>query len=114
MLKNTNIKELAKHMVGDGKKPNRYFVTIAYGWYRPLGDDADAIQVDRSLESVTVLFTNKQQAIDFYDNIPMEKSLPAITRETIANVMVEDRLTGVIRDKMYEQTPNNRFELVMF
>lgn len=100
MKKETSIMELAKNLVGDGKSPNKYFVTIAYGWYLPANDEADAIQVENSLDCVTVLFTDKQNAINFYESVLTYQYEGKITPETISQVILEDRKTGVIMDKI--------------
>ncbi len=104
MSKTTDIKKLASEMVGDGKKPNKFFVTIAYGWYLPMGDsDQDMVQAKNSLDSVTVLFTDKIDAVNFFDNVPINCSVDKVTGETIGQVMIEDRLTGVIGEMYLEQ-----------
>lgn len=111
MKKETNVKELAKIMVGDGKRPNKWFLTVAYGWYMPVNngaeDDRDMEQVADSLDSITMLFNNKEDADTAYDAINLTAS--KMTGSTIGQVILEDRLTGVVKDKYLEQTKSNSF-----
>lgn len=105
------VKELATKIVGDGKKPNKYFVTIGYGWYRPFGEDAEMIQAKNSLDSESLLFTNKTDAEDLFYAIALSNQAHngKITGETIGQVMIEDRLTGVIKEKCLRQRENGTF-----
>lgn len=111
MKKETSIKELAKNLVGDGKSPNKYFVTIAYGWYRPKGEE-EMKQVGNSLDSVTVLFTSRPDAEQFFENIPMcAASIDEVTKETIGQIILEDRKTGVLMEKCIYQRDNGTFNI---
>lgn len=101
--KEVSAKEMARNMVGDGKRPNKYFVTIAYGYYFPIGEDDDMIQAANSLESSTFFFNNKQEAEEFFDSIPMPTNRKEITGKTISQIMIEDRLTGVVKDRFYKE-----------
>lgn len=106
----TDIKKLATEIVGDGKSPNKYFVTIAYGWYQPSNHDLDMIQVDKSLDSVTVMFNNRQDATDFFDSVPFNTyGLDTVTPETIGQTILEDRKTGVIAERRLLQRNSGSF-----
>jgi len=100
------VKELATKIVGDGKKPNKYFVTIGYGWYFP-NESEEMIQVKDSLDSVTVMLTNKEDAIKLYNSIII-RTISPVTKETIGQVMIEDRLTGVIKEKCLTMLDNGK------
>lgn len=111
MKKETNIIELAKNLVGDGKSPNKYFVTIAYGWYKPK-DNEEMIQVKNSLDSVTAMFTSRSDAEQFFDNIPIyAASIDNVTGETIGQIIMEDRKIGVIKEKCIYQRKNGSFTI---
>jgi len=113
-MKNLTVKELATKIVGDGKKPNKYFVTIGYGWYMPVNEE-EMEQVDNSMDSVSILFTNKDEAIQCYNSISLfNGTVKGITGETIGQVMIEDRLTGTIKEKYLTQNINGTFRVTNF
>jgi hypothetical protein len=105
-MKTKNTKELASLLIGDGKKPNKWFVTIAYGWYEPKGDNeqTDMIQADNSLDSVTILAESKTQAFELFDSIKLDRHIKKVTGNTIGQVIVEDRLNGVVIEKKLVET----------
>jgi len=109
------VKQLATKIVGDGKSPNKYFVTIAYGWYKPKESDNVGIemkQADNSLDSVTVLFTSRADAEQFYDNVPMyAASIDKVTGETIGQIILEDRKNGTIKEKFIAERKNGGFAI---
>lgn len=96
-------------MVGDGKSPNKYFVTIGFGWYIPYKEydkDSDEpfempdmIQAPNSIESVTMGPFNKQEAEDLFEMIELPKYPVKVNGTTIGQVTMEDRNTGVVKEK---------------
>lgn len=108
-MKQLNIKQLATEMVGDGKRPNVWFVTIAYGWFYPPGEEVDMVQVRDALESVTILFLNKEDAEKCYLNVQLRSDIKKVTRQMIGEVIIEDRLTGVVKQKFLRKHNSGRF-----
>lgn len=108
-----NIKELATKIVGDGKSPNKWFVTVAYGWYVPLpkdeGEEPEMIQADNALESTTLLFTRKQDAMDFFHAVKIREDLTEVKGNDISQVIVEDRKNGTVCEKHLHQSHKMRF-----
>jgi hypothetical protein len=104
--------ELARTMVGDGKKPNRYFVTIGFGYYRPKPTPEDIAEcvapeiqeTKNSLPCVTMgPFTSRGAAEAVYQGISINTDISDVTGQTIGQVVLEDRLTGVVKDKTLAQ-----------
>lgn len=94
-------KDLAKKYVGDGKS-KLWFVTIAYGWYIPEGEDADYKQVPDSLESVTILVGGRFEANALYNSVMTDRVVNLVNGRTISQVMIENK-TGVAKDKIYKK-----------
>lgn len=107
--------ELASNIVGDGKKPNKYFVTVAYGWYRPKGKPEDEVlpemvQAPNALESVTIgPFSSKAQAFNTFNSIELDSSIEKVTGETISQVIIEDRLMGTVKEKCLSERRSTGF-----
>lgn len=108
--------ELATQIVGDGKKPNKYFVTIGYGWYRPKMTEADGnelpemVQAPNSLESVTLgPFNSRGQALNTFNSIELNTAIEKVTGETISQVIIEDRLSGTVREKCLAERRSHGF-----
>jgi hypothetical protein len=99
--------DLAREIVGDGKKPNKYFLTIGYGYYKPK-DSEELIQVENSIEAVTILLPNKEAAMAAFEAIEMIPN-SKVTGETIGQVMIEDRLRGTVIEKILTQRQNGSF-----
>jgi len=106
-------KELAVKLVGDGKTPNKYFVTVGYGWYKPSNNE-EMIQVKNSLDSVTMLFNTREAAEHCYNGLRIPTNIKEVTGETIGQVMIEDRLTGVIKEKFIDQLSSGKFYINSF
>lgn len=100
--------QLATQIVGDGKKPNKYFITIAYGYWRPKQTDPEECpemeQAKNSLDSVTMgPFTSKGAAEAVYNAISLDTDILEVTGQMIGEVVMEDRLTGVVKNKFLAQ-----------
>jgi hypothetical protein len=100
--------ELATKIVGDGKKPNKYFVSIGYGYYRPKqvtpGEDEECKQAPNALDSVIMgPFTSRAAAEAVYQSIKIDTDVPEVTGQTLSYVCMEDRLTGTVKDKTLAQ-----------
>ena len=107
MKNKLTVSELATKIVGDGKKPNKWFITLGYGWYFPK-DSEDMVQVENSMESITMLFTVKSQAEEMFNSFKIH-GIDKVTGETIGQVTLEDRLNGVVKEKNLRQLQNGAF-----
>lgn len=100
--------KLATEIVGDGKKPNKWFVTIGYGWYWIPGKE-HMVQAKNSLESVSILFNSKEDAEECFRGIPLGIAVSKVSGTTIGQVIIEDRANGVIAEKFIRQRENGTF-----
>jgi hypothetical protein len=90
--------QLATKIVGDGKSPNLYFVTLSFGW-KYENYEEEPTQAKNSLQSVTMgPFTSKQKAMETFNSITLNAT-EKITGQTLSGVMMEDRQYGVLMEK---------------
>lgn len=86
-------------IVGDGKLPNRWFVTITPNYYVQNPEDPtcwDIEEFEKATEADTVTygpFSSFEEALVLYDNTDLDADL------LIGSVMIEDRLEGIVKDK---------------
>lgn len=107
--------EMASSIVGDGKSPNIYFVTIGYGWYFPYGEDTDMIQVKGALDSVSIPVPTLTQARDILNSIGLLcNSIKEMKPWTIGQVLIEDRKTGVIFEKCLQANSTGHFTVIKY
>ena len=101
-LTEAQIKELAREIIGDGKDPNKFFVTVSP--YFTVDNDEHGDPYNMELESElldgytkedteTRLFDTFEQANEYYKSIDLDP------HEGIGQVIMEDRKTGVIKQK---------------
>lgn len=90
------IQKMASEMVGDGKKPNKFFVTVSnkYIYVRDgLGEIYEELN-DRirpgQEESTTEVFDEFDDAMKYYEEVELSID------DSATEVILEDRLTGVI------------------
>lgn len=91
-------KEMAQKMVGDGKSPNKYFVTVG-PWYMPKNsEDLTLIfGFDKNM-SETVVFDDKEKALEYYRDIELK------FEDGVGHVMLEDRMVGVLCERFLHET----------
>lgn len=86
-------------IVGDGKLPNRWFVTISPNYYVQNPDDNTCWDIEEfpsATEADTVTygpFSSLEEAQTLYENTDLDAGL------LIGSVMIEDRLQGIVKDK---------------
>jgi hypothetical protein len=105
------VKKLASELVGDGKSPNKYFVTIGYGWYMTEGEESEGEQMKDSLDCATIFLEDEESANVVFDAIPINKDVTKVTKYTIGQVTIEDRKTGTIREKYLFKSKSGHFLL---
>lgn len=99
-MTNKEAKQLATQIVGDGKSPNKFFVT-AGPYYMEVNEFGDADQVlldgftDNHVE--TTIFDTLEEAEEYYDSIELD------IYEGVGEVVIEDRKTGQIKYKTLEK-----------
>ena len=88
-------KALAREIVGDGKTPNKFFVTTG-PWVTIVDEFGDWTSelLDGSTEDDTIseVFDTYEDASEYFDRIELD------IYDGTAQVVLEDRLTGVIKE----------------
>ena len=84
-------------MVGDGKSPNKYFVTTSPWYMLKGGEDMKVIPGFDENNSETVVFDDKDEAMAYYND--MELSF----RYGCGQVTVEDRKVGVLCERFLKE-----------
>jgi len=94
-LSEAQIKELAREIIGDGKDPNKFFVTVSPYFTVENEDDFESELLDgyTDKDTETRLFDTFEQANEYYDSIDLDPYAG------VATVMIEDRKTGTIKQK---------------
>lgn len=99
--------EMAKNIVGDGKTPNMWFVTVGYGLYMPFNNE-ECISLKNALDGITIgPFLKKSEAVTVYNAFEIfniHKS--ELKKDKISQVFIEDRLSGVVCEKRLEENAN--------
>jgi hypothetical protein len=100
------IKKLASEIIGDGQTPNKFFVTVSpYAKvyknddYDPEMELVDGFE-DCNIDEYTITFgafDTYEEACEAYDDIELDPYLGQ------CQVVIEDRLTGQIKEKCLEQ-----------
>lgn len=93
-------KVLASEIIGDGQTPNKFFVTTG-PWVTVVDEfgDQDSELLDGYTENdtFTEVFDTYEEARDYFDKIELD------IYDGTAQILLEDRLTGVIREESLEK-----------
>lgn len=94
-LSEAQIKELAREIIGDGKDPNKFFVTVSPYFTVENEDDFESELLDgyTDKDTETRLFDTFEQANEYYESVDLDPYAG------VATVMIEDRKTGTIKQK---------------
>lgn len=94
-LSEAQIKELAREIIGDGKDPNKFFVTVSPYFTVENEDDFESELLDgyTDKDTETRLFDTFEQANEYYNSVDLDPYAG------VATVMIEDRKTGTIKQK---------------
>lgn len=96
-MTNQEAKKLARELVGDGQDPNMFFVTSGPYYYEvdEFGDIESSSLLDgyNHNDTETKVFDTLEEAEEYYDTVDLD------VYEGIGQVMIEDRKTGVIKEK---------------
>lgn len=88
------IQDLATQIVGDGKTPNKYFVSISpYYLDLPNGGYVLMEGYDEQKNFLVEMFDTQEEAQDFYDKQDLSDE------NGVGIVTMEDRLLGTIKEK---------------
>lgn len=116
-MTNQEVKKLATEIVGDGKTPNKFFVTSSpyYVEFDEWGT-GDHVLLDGYSDdySESKVFDTFEEAEAYYEDVELD------IYSGVASVCIEDRLTGTIKEKslekvikvdygMFEQDDSKRF-----
>ncbi len=96
------LEELAKKQVGDGKLPNKYYISVSNQILRPDPDN------DNATEYYPAAGTNYRSCmVDCVDSLEdAEDAAEAIILDfdtEVCSVQIEDRLTGQVYERTLEQ-----------
>lgn len=94
-LTEAQINELAKEIVGDGKDPNKFFVTVSPYFAVNSNDAFESELLDgyTKEDTETHLFDTFEQANEYYKSVDLDPYAG------VGTVMIEDRKTGTIKQK---------------
>ena len=99
-MTNQEAKKLATEIIGDGKSPNKFFVTSG-PYYFEVDEygDREAVLLDGFTDNhvETTIFDTLEDAEKYYNDIELD------IYDGIAQVMIEDRKSGVIKEKTLEK-----------
>lgn len=99
-MTNQEVQKLAREIIGDGQEPNMFFVTSG-PYYMEVDEsgDGDYILLDgySHNDTDTKVFDTLEEAEYYYDQVDLD------IYEGIGQVMIEDRKTGVIKEKTLEK-----------
>lgn len=99
-MTNQEAQKLARELVGDGQDPNMFFVTSGPYYYETdeFGN-IESILLDGFThnDTYTKVFNTLEEAEQYYDEIDLD------IYEGVGQVMIEDRKTGVIKEKILEK-----------
>jgi hypothetical protein len=110
----SEIKEMAKNMVGDGQSPNKYFVTyspmieIATDYTASGDTEVDYECADGFDESDTVIkvFDTSEEARAYYESIDLD------VYDGICSVMIEDRMHGMLEEKVLQKIISIDYQMI--
>ena len=101
-LTESQIDQLATEIVGDGKYPNKFFVTVSpyftvdnneFGYPANMEIEAELLDGYTDKDRQIRLFDTFEQANEYYNSVDLDPY------EGIGTVMIEDRKTGTIKQK---------------
>lgn len=102
------IKALASEIIGDGQTPNKFFVTTSP--YVRVTDEfgeqsSELLEGYYDTDSWTQVFDTYEEANDHFERIELD------IYDGTAHVMIEDRLTGVIKENFLEKVVRTDYSL---
>lgn len=99
-MTNQEAQKLAREIVGDGQEPNMFFVTSG-PYYMEIdefgGPDYTLLDGYSHNDTDTKVFETLEEANHYYDSVDLD------VYEGICQVVIEDRMTGVIKEKTLEK-----------
>lgn len=103
------IKQLATEIVGDGKSPNKFFVTSG-PYYFEVDEygDREAVLLDGFTDNhvETTIFDTLEDAEKYYNDIELD------IYDGVGQVMIEDRMTGAIKEKTLEKVVRVEYSMI--
>lgn len=99
-MTNQEKKDLASEIVGDGKTPNKFFVTTG-PWVTSVDEYGD--QESKLLDGYSWLDTDTEVFDTYEDANKYFHSIELDIYEGVSQVLLEDRLTGIIKDVHLEK-----------
>lgn len=108
-MTNQETKQLATEIVGDGKSPNKFFVTSG-PYYFEVDEfgDREAVLLDGFTDNHvdTTIFDTFEEAEKYYNDIELD------IYDGIGQVMIEDRKSGIIKEKALEKIVRVEYSMI--
>ena len=99
-MNQSEIKALATEIIGDGQMPNKFFVTTS-PWTTTVdefGDrESELLDGYTAKDTWTQVFDTYDEANDYFQTVELD------IYDGVANVAIEDRLTGLIKEASLEK-----------
>lgn len=109
VMTNQEAKQLAIEIVGDGKSPNKFFVSSG-PYYFEVDEygDREAVLLDGFTDNhvETTIFDTLEDAEKYYNEIELD------IYDGVGQVMIEDRMTGVIKEKTLEKVVRVEYSMI--
>jgi hypothetical protein len=103
------IKALASEIIGDGNTPNKFFVTTSPYFYEIDefgGGQHKLLDGYDSDETLTYVYDTLEEAEDMYDELELD------IYEGIGSVVIEDRLSGQIKEKSLQAIVTVEYSMI--
>lgn len=109
----SEIKEMAKNMVGDGQSPNKYFVTYSptievVNDYRSENIEYEYAKGFDESDQVIEVFDTYEDAIAYYENIDLDQ------RDGVCCATIEDRMAGTVRQKILQKVVSIEYSQIEY
>jgi hypothetical protein len=90
------IQKLATEIIGDGQKPNKFFVSINPYFTNGQDEGFDLLEGFQDTDSSIYVFDTLEEAQACYDNNELDPEYG------VGTVTIEDRLIGTVKEKQLE------------
>lgn len=103
--------ELAKEQVGDGKLPNKFFVSFGNSKYEKKDDEI--VETELGAISIVAFMTSDYETAKAMVDMVMEgiEQIPH-EEQPITYISIEDRQTGLVYEKMLVKKPSYYYEII--
>lgn len=112
-IDNLDLKRDAREQVGDGKEPNRFFVTLCNeGQFECGDDDLDFGSNGNTIAITTKVYETLEEAMAYVNDISLVEDEKE--ESSVRYVMVEDRLTGTVFERFVQKKMVPNYTVIEF